>query len=200
MKSGIYKRKRKGKKKVDVTRKSDVESALKGEVKEFLDRGLKERFERVFDTDEYVEAYFDWFGGLERIGNGSVRKTMERMKFQEKEHLSLDALGELMEKEGEKCLWEGVSLMMVLTNEVLEQIVMGVRCADKRWVKPIRNLIHIATDVVVIDYAIRKHMDLPPDIIQRCRSGEQVSNVEYVASAKKNGVYALFKSGDEDEE
>ena len=34
-------------------------------------------------------------------------------------------------------------------------------------------------------------MDLPPDIIQCCRGGEQVSAVEYVASAKKNGVYAF---------
>ena len=75
--------KRKGREKVNVTRRSDVEVALKGEVKEFLDRGLKERFERVFDMDEYVEAYFDWFSGLERIGNSSVRKTMERMVFGE---------------------------------------------------------------------------------------------------------------------
>lgn len=66
--------------------------------------------------------------------------------------------------------------------------------------KPIRNLIHIATDGAVIDYAIEKHMDLSPGIIQRCRSKEQVSAVEYVLIVKKNGVYPLLNSGGEDEE
>lgn len=126
MKSGVYNRKRKGRKKVGVTRRSDVEIALKAEVKDFVELGLKKGFEMMFDTDEYCEAYFDWFSGLEGIGNGSVMKTMKRMKFVEKEHLSLEAIGEFIENEGERSFWEGVSLMMVLTNEVLEQIVMGV--------------------------------------------------------------------------
>ena len=42
-------------------------------------------------------------------------------------------------------------------------------------------------------------MDLPPEIIHRCRSGEQVSAVEFVSSMKKDEVHGLLKSGDEED-
>lgn len=146
--------------------------------KRFLRCRLWTKFENSVHTYKAEDAYFEWYHGLDEISIGAITYALQTMEILHVEHRTRDAFEEYREEHGTQGLWDGVSLAMCMTAEVLEQL-SGCLChADKRWPQPIRNLFHMATDVVVIYYAIRMDMDLPEHIKTRCQIGDRVTAVE----------------------
>ena len=178
----IKPRKKKNKsKRLEISRRSGTEQILKEDVQRFLDMGLKAQVENAVGTEKEDENFFNWIDVLHNIGKGALTSAFLKMKILEREHVCREVYYEVKETDGRKVLFEGVSLVMCMSHEVLDQLARGVRRSDQRWPKPIQNLIHTAPDLAVIIYATNMGLGLPPDVIQRCQIGDRVTATEMVS-------------------
>lgn len=170
--------KKRGRGAAQATRTSDAEVAVQREVQRFLALDLKSKYETKIGTDEEDESFFAWYDALHSIGGGAITGTLIRMKVLFPEHISRDVYSHTKETSGEEELRECVSLAMCITHEVLDQLARAVRKLKAKWPKPVRTKIFATSDVIVVRYAINMILDLPPDVMQRCRGGYNCEEIE----------------------
>ena len=163
-------KKKKGRSKV-VSRRSYTEVVLRDEVERCLDKKYKDLVEHTYGSESEEDSYWTWLNTVHSFGYAAVTTSLLNMKIMYPEHVSYDKYLSTKERVGAGAMMEGINLMMCLTHEILDQLVNGIRNADERWPRPIRNLIHVASDLVVIAYATNKELESPPDVVQRCQIG-----------------------------
>ena len=139
---------------------------LRDEIERCLDKKYKDLVEHTHGSESEEDSYWTWFDAVLGIGYAAVTTSLLNMKIMYPEHVSYDRYLSTKERVGAGAMMERINLMMCLTHEVLDQLVAGIRNADERWPRPIRNWIHVATDFVV------------PDVVQRCQMGEHIQALE----------------------